>query len=107
MARVESTDARLESVRTTAAELNAISDQAAESVRRLEEFLSVDCGAGVFASVLLSAEYDGGSGEYVTELCYGRRGPKFRIFWRGICAMSARCLRQNRTAITTRSRKSR
>jgi hypothetical protein len=68
-------------VRESAAKLNQLCDQAAESVRTLEEFLAKECSAGIEAHVEVSHdrdEYHEGS----LYLCYDRWGNRFRVLLR-------------------------
>lgn len=68
-------------VRESAAKLNQLCDQAAESVRRLEEFLAKECSVGIEAEVNVS-HYDDESHAESLDLCYGRWGDRFRVLLR-------------------------
>ena len=56
MSKAHGLAASLASVRDAADRLNKMTDRAAETVRRVEEFLGERCSVGVTASVLVSEE---------------------------------------------------
>ena len=65
------------SLRTSAARLNALADEAAVLVRELERFLGEECSLGVYASVKVAALDP--DGEYSRLIQYRRHASRFRI----------------------------
>lgn len=69
----------LSRVRESARELNQLCDEAAESVRSLEEFLAKECSVGIEAFVVISSDNYEDHAESL-HLCYGRWGGGFRVY---------------------------
>jgi uncharacterized protein Yka (UPF0111/DUF47 family) len=68
----------IEELRRSSARLNEITDKAAETVRRIEDFLNDECSLGIEASVKTKEEQDDGL-FYSRLLAYRRYGAKYRI----------------------------
>ena len=69
----------LSRVRESARELNQLCDEAAESVRSLEEYLAKECSVGIEAFVVVSSDHAEDHAESM-HLCYGRWGGGFRVY---------------------------
>lgn len=68
-------------LRTSAARLNSLTDEVAELVREVEDFLNVKCSVGITASVIIeeNGDEDGAWWEFLE---YDRCGARFRIIVR-------------------------
>ena len=72
----------IDGLRVHSARLNQLTDDAAKVIKQVEDFLNVECSAGVFARVVVSRigssddEYQNTGARY---LAYCRVGPRFRI----------------------------
>ncbi len=65
-------------LRTSAARLNSLTDEVADLVREVEDFLNVECSVGVTASVKIE-EDENQDGSWWQYLEYHRKGDRFRI----------------------------
>ncbi len=70
----------IQDLRSASSQLNAITDEAARTVLKVEDFLNNECSVGIPAAVEISSETDDVHGNtHSTYLEYRRVGQRFRI----------------------------